>query len=289
MPLQYVLIHLVLTGMSMACAARLGAGSTASRGFGVGLLLAVMGGMVLERRAEWAWDAMRLSWPDLVFFTNLSLEGVVALLVLLWRQAGDTPARARAGVLGAVALGAALWSYAWLFLPTPDGLAGAVDATGLCRQTSDDSCSAAAAVMVLHHHGIPATEAEMARLCLTRAQLGTPSLGLHRGLALKAGPHRRRPRLLHLRGAADFSRLAGPAVIRVGLRRGAPPEVTKRMQGYGWTPGVFHAVVVLAGDPGGKWIEVADPSYGREKWPIRDPLELAYIWDGRALILEPSG
>ncbi len=289
MPFQYLLAHAVLTVACVALAARLPPGSAASRGFGVGLLLAVVGGMVLERRAEWAWDAMRLSWPDLVFFTNLSLEGVGALLVLLWRQANDTSARVRAGLLGAGALGAAFWSYAWLFFPTPAGLAGTVDATGLCRQTSDDSCSAAAAVMVLHHHGIPATEAEMARLCLTRERLGTPTLGLYRGLALKAGSHRLRPRLLHLRGAADFSRLDGPAVVRVGLRRGAPPEVAKRMQGYGWTPGVFHAVVVLTGDPEGRWIEVADPSYGREKWPITDPLELSYIWDGRALILGPAG
>lgn len=54
---------------------------------------------------------------------------------------------------------------------------------------------------------------------------------------------------------------------------------------YGWKRGVKHAVVFLNADPKGAWIEVADPSYGKERWPTRDARELRGIWDGLALTL----
>lgn len=50
-------------------------------------------------------------------------------------------------------------------------------------QTSEGTCSAAAAASLLRLHGIAATEGEMARLCLTRS--GTHWLGVYRGLKLK--------------------------------------------------------------------------------------------------------
>ena len=55
---------------------------------------------------------------------------------------------------------------------------------GVCLQTSQASCSAAAAATLLKAHGIDTNEAEMARLCLTRPA-GTPMHGLYRGLKLK--------------------------------------------------------------------------------------------------------
>ena len=194
MPPGYVVVHLALTGLAVAAAFRLPERSAAGRLLGLGLVLLVVGGMVVERVTDFAWAAMRPACPDLVYFTNFTLPGVAVLLVAMWRRAPDAGARRRALLLTPAALGAALWSYAWYFLPVPSGLGGRADATGYCAQTSNDSCSAAAAVMLLHAHGIPATEAEMARLCLTRAGQGTTPLGLYRGLALKAREHRLVPR-----------------------------------------------------------------------------------------------
>jgi hypothetical protein len=68
----------------------------------------------------------------------------------------------------------------------------------------------------------------------------------------------------------------------VGLPPVTPPAVVQRMEQYGWQPGVRHAVVVLEADPAGAWLEIADPSYGRERWPTQD---LDVLWDGRALHL----
>lgn len=283
MPPLYLAVHLLLTlavaGLACALPKRL------AWLLAAGLLALVIGGLAVERRTDWAWSAMRLGWPDLVFFTNLSLEGAAVLLVGLWRQASDTGSRGRAGLLTPVMLGAALWSYGWYFAPVPAGLSGTVDRTGYCRQSTDDSCSAAAATMVLHAHGIPATEAEMAALCLTRAGHGTTPLGLFRGLALKARASGLRPELVRANTAAGLHALAGPGVVSIGLDARTPAAMAERLQEYGWQRGVRHAVVVMGADAGGNWIDVADPSYGRERWPTRDPRELRYLWDGLALVL----
>jgi len=276
---------MILVGAIAWGAARIPLGSRAAKGLGLVLLAVVAGGFTLERRSEWSWSAMRLGIPDLVFYTNLSLEGVAALLVLMWRQAADRASKVRALLLSPVVLGASLWSYAWFFAPLPADLRGEVNRNGYCAQTSDFSCSAAAAAMLLHANGIPATEAEMAALCITRTGYGTSPLGLYRGLALKCRGHGLRPVLRRPGTSAGVSALGGPSIVSVGLEHNASQEVREKMDAFGWQPGVKHAVVFLAADPQGAWIDVADPSYGKERWPTRDAEELRSIWDGLALVL----
>ena len=89
---------------------------------------------------------------------------------------------------------------------------------GTCPQTTEYSCSAAAAVTLLARHGIRTTEARMAGLCLTRAGLGTPSLGLYRGLALAMASSNLRPRLIHFDRTSDLHQAAYPCLISVGLK-----------------------------------------------------------------------
>lgn len=285
MPPLILGVHLLLSTGAALLALYLPARSVAARVFGGALLTAVLVGFALERRGDWAWDAMGISWPDAVFFTNLSLEGVAALSALMLRAASGSAARIRAGVLSLLAIGASGWSHAWLFAPVPPGLSGKADRTGYCRQTTEDSCSAAAAVMLLHHYGISATEAELATLCLTRAGHGTLPLGLFRGVTLATRGHGLRPHVLRLQGPAEFGKLGGPAIIRVGLLPGAPPQIVEKMAQLGWAPGLYHSVVVTAVEPSGNRLHVSDPSYGRERWPTKD---LEYLWDGRALILVSS-
>jgi len=285
MPPIYLAVHLLLTLAIVSVTHSLPARSRIGRLLGIGLLTVVVGGLVLERQTDWAWAAMGLGWPDLVFFTNLSLEGAAFLLTLLWRQASERGARSRAVPLSALALGGALWSYGWYFAPTPASLSGTVDDTGYCRQTTADSCSAAAAAMVLHAHGIQTTEAEMAALCLTRTGHGTTPLGLFRGLALKSAKHGLRPELVRAGNAGGLAMLQSPGVVSIGMGASLPAATVSRLEEFGWQPGVRHAVVVMNADPKGAWIDVADPSYGRERWPTGDPAELRSLWDGMVLIL----
>ncbi len=71
----------------------------------------------------------------------------------------------------------------------PHDLNGVVDEKGVCHQTSGYSCAAASAAMLLHRHGVRASEQEMAELCATRpgstAVSGTSDSGIMRGLRIK--------------------------------------------------------------------------------------------------------
>jgi hypothetical protein len=149
---------------------------------------------------------------------------------------------------------------------------------GVCLQTSDSSCSAAAAATLLRQRRIPATEQEMARLCLTNAD-GTLSRGLYRGLHLKTKGTSFRVKV----GRTTVAELQAsdelPVIISVLLT----PEVAARAPVYagewGWTPGLGHTVVVL-GFPGDGLVTIGDPGVGRERWALehlRDLMTGEYI------------
>jgi hypothetical protein len=282
MPPLYIVFHLLaaLLGFYLTWRARK---RPALRGvIGLGALLLLLAGLTLERRTDIAWRLIPYTGPNLVFLCNVALEAVTLLFALLWSAAARREERLRAGLLFVPLLAVALWSYAWYFEPLPPGIDGRLDRWGFCRQTTGDSCSAAAAVMLLARYGILTTEPEMAAACLTRAGKGTSPLGLYRGLALKAGPHGLQPRLIQVGGAERLRDLRQPAILNVGLKADTPYETANRLQSYGWSADLRHTVLVWGTAQGGAQIDVADPSYGMEQWPADD---LKYLWDGTALIL----
>ncbi len=282
MPLVFIVIHLLLGIACVVVALRLPAGSRLTTRFCLCVWLVVLLGFVLEHRMEWGWHVIRATTSNLPFLTNLLLEGAAALAGLLWRVATDRAEHNRALVLSVPLVALALYSYAWYFQPLPPGMNGRADRTGYCAQTTEDTCSAASAVMLLNSKGIPADEAEMAGLCLSRAGKGTPELGLLRGLVQKSAPYGCRVRMISS-SSGQLHKLTGPALITVGIGRTAPKEIVDKMSEFGWEPGKYHSVVVMGGDASGTWLDVADPSYGREKWPAQ---HLDILWNGRALVLE---
>lgn len=282
MPPNYVISHLAAGAACLYAVSKIPKRTAWTRCIAIVTLLIVGLGMAVERRSDWEWSAMSWSIVDLVFLTNVTLEGSAVLFALLWKDASDRRARVQVILLGAPLLAVVLWTYAWYFIPPPD-VRGHIDGRGICLQTSNDSCSAAAAVTLLYMNGISTDEREMARLCLTTAGQGTTPLGLFRGLAVAGRPYGLRPALVR-DGIPDlFRRVKLPVIISVGLIPGAPPEVAARMEEYGWSLTVRHTVVVLGADADGKSLVVGDPTNGIERWPVAD---LKYLWDGNALALE---
>lgn len=148
----------------------------------------------------------------------------------------------------------------------------------VCLQSSMSSCSAACAATLLKSHGIQSSEEEMIDLCLTN-QEGTYSLGLFRGLHLKAQPHR----VGVFVGDVDQLRELPnrPVIISVGLSLDAAsdPKISALYNDkYGWTPGQFHTVV-LYGFTQDDRVKIGDPSVGREFWDLRD-LEILFAGTG---------
>jgi len=162
-----------------------------------------------------------------------------------------------------VVAGLLLVRIVWQGTDDPPGdwpMRGRVDERGLCRQSMSFTCAPAAAAMFLDRHGVPATEAEMAHLCVTRVG-GTTDSGLTRGLRRKLGD---RGRVVVT--APAYQDLAGPALVPIRLpgRIGHSLLLEERSE---------HEVVV------------ADPLIGRRRMSRAD---FEACWLGSAIRLEST-
>lgn len=157
-------------------------------------------------------------------------------------------------------------------------------ADGICLQTTDKTCTAASAATLLNMHGIPTSEQEMARLCLTRQ--GTTWMGLYRGLKKKTAGTCWDVEVVSCSPRELLAKKPGPMVLMVGLEAGADSEKMRREEG--WIPGVGHSVVLLDTVGPGR-VEVADPnpSIGRESWTAED-FEQLWRYCGMRLVRRRS-
>lgn len=155
----------------------------------------------------------------------------------------------------------------------------------VCLQTSPYTCSAASAATVLTAHGLPASEQEMAELCLTRR--GTTWQGLYRGLMKKTARLPWRVEVFE----GDIGDLTmfdlaghGPVLLNVGLPEDhhVDPEYIAE---YGWIPGMRHTVVFYGFTSEGVAL-IGDPTSGLEHWKLTD-LELLWSGQGVRLVHDP--
>jgi hypothetical protein len=149
----------------------------------------------------------------------------------------------------------------------------------VCLQTTKHTCSAAAAATALRCIGVTTSEAEMARLCLTRQ--GTSWMGLYRGLSQKRAPACQ----IEVFDMASLETLRlvtphAPAILTVKLPRDVPAGWEYRQEN-GWLPGISHSVVCFGPDDGDHWW-IADPANGRERWSTSD---LLLLWQGQGMRL----
>ncbi|MGO8670126.1 MAG: cysteine peptidase family C39 domain-containing protein [Capsulimonadaceae bacterium] len=281
-PLPYIAVNVLVCAIAVCVTVLISKRRVFATVWATSVVSVMVIGLAVERNPEWIASLIVWTAPGLVFVTNQSLAAAAVLATLMGASAAEPAARVRATVLGLALVCTALWSCSWLYGPIPAGLTGKADKTGYCGQTSEDSCSAAAAVMLLHHYGIETTERRMADLCLTRDRIGTSPLGLYRGLAVEAATRNLR---LRMTAVHHLDQLKTPCIVEIGLKPGVPTTVAKRMESYGWAPGLRHTIVIERADPHGRWWDVADPDYGRERWPTDG---IGYIWNGCELTLTPD-
>ena len=247
-----------------------------SRGFACGLALLGVGVVLLH--AFVLLDNPRMAWvlpfSNLFVVGNWSPLGVALLAGLAWGWAGSR--LWRTGPLVAALAALCAWHSYGLLLEAPPRC-GDVWLNGVCIQTTDASCSAASAATLLRAYGIPATEREMARLCLTR-KWGTCNHGLYRGLMLKTAGT---PYAVEVFSwTLDELRLKppGPVLLHVRLEKGARVD-PRYARDWGWEPGVTHAVV-LFDFLGNSLVEMGDPGVGREEWHVES---LKVLWHGTGI------
>jgi hypothetical protein len=198
--------------------------------------------------------------------TTVACVAAMLLLGVVWSQPGRSTSSAflgaLVGLIGVILLIHHSGRLTWRWL---GGAAwhNRADAKGCVTQSTGWSCSPAAAVMLLHHHGINATEGEMAYRAGTNLLLGTNVYEMAVALSekvktmgLSVDVHRE-----------DYNRWQ---------RRGVPFLAHVTIQNLGG-----HALFIerLTDEAA----EVIDPRHGQRQTIPRAALER--IWDGTGICL----
>lgn len=226
-----------------------------------------------------------------IFFSNLyPLAAAIAFIPTV--QFGKTKFhKIRIAVLMTCLFAVSLLPFAYFWKSPAYTEALNIDANGICRQTSTDTCAAAAVVTLLSRYDIETTEAEVVRLALTKKDIGTRTLGQYRAMKLLT---RNRPDL-KVRVAKltpdELIALNRPAIITVGLqKRFMSKQRSKEEEDlenlYQWRPGVMHDVVFLGPMPDDPTrVQIGEPDFGLEKW-WRYQLDI--LFTGYTIYLEES-
>lgn len=243
------------------------------------LALATIGAVFVYLRYVWHTPmlAALLPFSSLVVLGNWFLPAMGFLSGLVWRRVPGGAFRK------SVSLAALLTTGCYATILPLLGTAPACGHTwdhGVCVQTTRKTCAPACAATLLTRHGIPATEQEMAGLCLTRE--GTTWQGLYRGLKLKTAGTRWDVQVVQCSDRELAKLPPGPMILSVGLERGSPADIEYQTE-WGWTPGVRHSVVLLKFHASGV-ADIADPTPDAtfEQWT---PESLHVLWRGTAIRL----
>lgn len=249
---------------------------------GVGTVVALL--MILYLRFAWqtALLSQVLPWSNVVVLSNWFPLAAAFLAGVTWTHGYGT--KLRRVLFGLAVLGISGWSMIQPLLGQPPECEDFWDGNGVCRSTSKYTCSPASAATLLRRYGIKTSEAEMARLCLTRR--GTTWQGIYRGLRLKLDEQpldQKLPRRIDVI-ECDWkelrTRLSEPAILSVGLLPGTPGSDVY-ISRWGWQPGVLHSVVLMEFH-GDDLMLIADPAVGLEFWSMTD---LQNLYRGRAIRL----
>ncbi len=182
------------------------------------------------------------------------------------------------GLLSVGVLIALFWPHIQIFLrPPPEGDPNRMFV--MATQSAPATCSPAAATTLLRYEGIEASEAEMIPLCLTEAK-GTPTLGLYRGIKIKADRENRKVEIVHASLDELLESDDWPILLTVKLPIDAVVDPRYEEQ-WGWIPGTGHSVVALRRDPSGG-IVIGDPAAGVEVWMEKD---MNTLWHGEGIRL----
>lgn len=246
-------------------------------------VLAVLTVLLLLVYIRWWWNDPRLTlilpYSNLIIIGNWFLPLIGVLAGLAWGRLANWSGRRWA----TIALLFTVGTYSTLspVLGKPPACADQWEGD-LCLQSTDSTCSPAAAATLLRHYGIPASEQEMAELCLTRG--GTTWLGLYRGLKLKTEGTPWDVEMIQVAPASAEQLPQGPMILCAMLD---PQSASlEDYQGeWGWIPGVPHSVVYMHQARDGSF-RMVDPYVGVENWSRKD---VNVLWQGQGIRLIRRG
>ena len=228
------------------------------------------------------WDnivlAKWLPFSNLIVLGNGFPLAMAVLAGLAWNRV--PPPMARRVAIVALLFGASAYAVYFPFRgQVPE--CGDTWENGVCRQSTHDTCSAAAAATLLRMHKLEATEQEMAKLCITRK--GTSWLGLYRGMKLKTAGTDWDVEVFSVDADQLAQNKSYPAIVFMRLTA----QVAYHHPEYetaGWIVGTSHSTVLMEMDSAGL-CTMGDPSIGRELMPLDD---FKQLYEKRGLRLVPA-
>lgn len=147
-------------------------------------------------------------------------------------------------------------------------------------QSHPASCAPAAAVTLLRHHGIDASENELAGVCLS-SRLGTAPLGLYRGLHLLADRNGFEAIVADQLPKEWLHKQQLPVAAIVHFEALPGDLIRNRFLGNRFSG---HVVTILGCTDGGRWL-IGDPAVGKVSWSEE---ELQQRITGEAIYLRPK-
>lgn len=265
-----------------------------SRGLGPRWLdaLAVVIVLLIALYVRWVWGELwiveYIPLASVIVLSNWFPLLLGALAAVLWLRMRPHPLWRRIPVQ-ALLIGVTVWSVIYVIPRNPPECGNEwIDLRPyspyrICRQTTPWTCSAAASATILEALGINATEAEMARLCLTRH--GTSWLGMYHGLKIKLQGSGYAP--VFFDGTVDdLDAITDdhPALLCCQLTTDVAAENPAYANDHGWIPGVAHSVVCFG--MRGPVVVIGDPSQRElEHWNLET---LGDLWTGSGLRITES-
>ena len=255
-------------------------------------LLDALAVLVLLMIAAYVWLVWGQLWivnwiplPSVIVLSNWYPILLAILAAILWQRQQNLLFARRLPIQAAL-MGVTIWSIIYVIPRTPPECGNEwIPAEPpipfrICRQTTPFTCSAASVATILESLGEEATEAEMAKLCLTRQ--GTTWLGMYHGLSIKLWGTSRHVRFFEST-VDELAAVAGiqPILLCCQLTdevAAANPEYSDQ---EGWIVGVQHSVVCFAVQ--GRMFLIGDPSQPKlERWSFKD---MANLWTGKGLMV----
>ncbi len=231
------------------------------------------------------WIVNWIPLPSVIVLSNWFPVLLAMLAAILWTRQQNTSLVRRVPIQAAL-LAVTIWSVIYVVPRSPPECGNEWIAAEppipfrICRQTTDFTCSAASVATILESLGIEATEAEMARLCLTRH--GTTWLGMYHGLSIKLWGTGYQAEFFE-GSVSDLKTLAStrPILLCCQLTEEVSQQNPEYTEYDGWIAGVQHSVVCFAAVRDG--FLIGDPSQAQmEHWSDQD---MQNLWIGTGLMV----
>ena len=250
---------------------------------GLAVVIVLLVGVYVRLVWGQLWIVKWIPLPSVIVLANWFPLFLGALAGVLWERT-KSQTFIRRLPSQALLVGATIWSEVYVIPRTPPRCGDAwiepneIIPYRICLQTTDKTCSAAAAATILTSLGVQTNEKEMAALCLTGE--GTTWLGLYHGMSIR------------LRGTGfkaeffecdvdelDQVTAEYPALLCCRLSDDMDAQFPVYEDERGWKVGTSHSTVLFRHV--GPYYLIGDPSQkDPELWSDDD---IANLWTGTGL------